>query len=158
MLGFLLLLYLLLVVVIDIEHRLILHKTSLFGALLCGGVGAWLHGPLSTLAGGLAGLGCMLLVYYLGGLFVRLMSRLRGREIGEEAMGFGDVILAGVMGLLLGWPGVFAGLIYTFILGGVGSLFFLLIAVVTRRESHNLTLPYGPFIALAMFLLVFFRG
>jgi len=153
--AYLLLLYLLLVVVIDIEHRLILHKTSLFGALLCGAIGTWLRGPLSTLAGGLAGLIAMLLVYFLGKAFVRLLSRLRGREINEEAMGFGDVLLAGVMGLLLGWPGVFSGLVYTFIFGGVGSLAVLLAAILSRRSSRDLTLAYGPYLALAMFLLIF---
>ncbi len=153
--AYLLLLYLLLVVVIDTEHRLILHKTSLFGALLCGAIGAWLHGPLSTLAGGVAGLIAMLLVYFLGKVFVRLLSRLRGREISEEAMGFGDVLLAGVMGLLLGWPGVFSGLMYTFILGGVGSLAVLLVAILSRRSNQDLTLAYGPYLALAMFLLIF---
>ncbi len=109
-LGYLLLLYLILVIVIDIEHRLILHVTSLFAALLGLAVGVWLHGLAPTLVGGAAGFGLMWLVYFLGIGFVRLMGRIRRREMGEEAMGFGDVILAGVIGLdarMAGNPGRF---------------------------------------------------
>ena len=73
-------------------------------------------------------------------------------------MGFGDVMLSVVMGLLLGWLGVFAGLIYTLLLGGLGSQVYLLFTLLRKRESQNLTLPYGPIIVLAMFLLVFVRG
>jgi leader peptidase (prepilin peptidase)/N-methyltransferase len=154
-LGYLLLLYLILVIVIDIEHRLILHVTSLFAALLGLAVGVWLHGLAPTLVGGAAGLGLMWLVYYLGIGFVRLMGRIRRREIGEEAMGFGDVILAGVIGLMLGWPGILAGLVLTFVLGGVGSLIYLIAAALLRKYEINLTLPYGPFLALSVWILLF---
>lgn len=154
-LGFLLLIYLVLVIVIDMEHRLILHITSLFGALLGLATGTYLHGLSSTLIGGLAGLVLMWLVYWLGIGFVRFMGRIRKREIGEEAMGFGDVVLAGVIGLFLGWPGVLAGLVFTFILGGVGSLLYLVAVSIARKYEIDLTLPYGPFLALSVFILLF---
>lgn len=156
-LAFLLLMYLVLVIVIDVEHRLILHITSLFGALLGIALGSWLHGIAATLIGGVAGLLVMWLVYFLGIGFVRLMGRIRRREIGEEAMGFGDVVLAGVIGLMLGWPGILAGLVLTFVLGGVGSLVYLIAVALARKYEINLTLPYGPFLALSVFILLFFR-
>jgi leader peptidase (prepilin peptidase)/N-methyltransferase len=155
--AFLLLFYLLLVIVIDMEHRLILHVTSLFGAVLGLLIGSWLHGFSSTILGGVAGFLLMWLVYLLGIGFVRLLGRIRQREIGEEAMGFGDVILGGVIGLYLGWPGVMAGLMLTFILGGVGSLLYLILAALAQKHTVNLTLPYGPFLAISVWILLFIR-
>jgi leader peptidase (prepilin peptidase)/N-methyltransferase len=155
-LGLLLLLYLLLVIVIDVEHRIIMHITSLFGALLGLLVGSWLHGFGSTLIGGVAGFLSMGLVYLLGFGFVRLLGKIRHEEVGEEAMGFGDVTLATVMGLMLGWPGILTGLVLTFILGGVISLIFLGAVALARKDTVNLSIPYGPFIALSVFILLFF--
>ncbi len=55
-----------LIVVIDMEHHLILHPTSVFGALLGLGTGVFLHGFRSTAIGGAAGFGIMLLFYLFG--------------------------------------------------------------------------------------------
>ena len=106
--------YLGLVFVIDLEHRLILHPTSIFGAILGFGIGWFLHGIKSTLIGGFAGFLIMLTFYLFGMLFARIRAnrmKLQGQEADdEEALGFGDVILAGVLGLLLGWPLIWFGL------------------------------------------------
>ena len=59
-LGMVLLTYFAMVFVIDFEHRLILHPTSIFGALLGLGLGFWINGLVPTLIGGLAGLAIML--------------------------------------------------------------------------------------------------
>src|SRR5262249_38233834 len=48
-LGMVLLTYFAVIVVIDLEHRLILHPTSIFGALFGFGLGTWLHGVMPTL-------------------------------------------------------------------------------------------------------------
>lgn len=144
-----------LVTVIDMEHRLILHPVSLVGAL--GGLvnGILLHGGLSTLAGGIGGFGIMLGLYFLGGLFVRWMSHRRGETIDEIALGFGDVNLAGIMGLLLGWPGVLAGLFLAIILGGLGSGVYLLTRLITRSYRAYDALPYGPFLAASVIYFFF---
>jgi leader peptidase (prepilin peptidase)/N-methyltransferase len=154
--GLFILLYLLLVIVIDVEHRLILHVTSLFGALLGFLVGSWLRGFGLTLAGGAAGFLMMGMIYLLGFGFVRLLGRIRHEEVGEEAMGFGDVTLAAVMGLFLGWPGVLGGLVLTIVLGGAASLLYLIVTIVARKYRLNLSIPYGPFMALSIFILLFF--
>lgn len=155
-LGTILLSYLTLVIVIDVEHRLILHKTSLFGAVFGLGTGIWLHGILATLLGCAVGLLLMWLVYQIGIGFVRLMERIRRRKIGEEAMGFGDVVLGGVIGLFLGWPGILTAIMLTFILGGVGSILYLGYAALARKYNISLTLPYGPFLAASMAIVLFF--
>jgi leader peptidase (prepilin peptidase) / N-methyltransferase len=158
--SILLIAYLGVVTVIDIEHRLILHSVSLFGAILAVLVGTWLHGLKSTLIGGLAGFGIMLGVYFLGILFLRLSERMRGKPIGEdEAMGFGDVNLSGVIGLVLGWPGIVAGLVLAIILAGAVSLVYLVVFLLLRKKYRpSLAVPYGPFLVASTVILLYFKG
>jgi len=157
-LSLLLTAYLLLIIVIDIENRLILHTTSLAGSVLGLLVGWKLHGLLSTIIGGMAGFGLMLGMYYLGFLFVRFSRKIRQQQLAEDdAIGFGDVNFSGIMGLSLGWPGVLAGFILAIIIGGAASLFYLLWKI-TRKEYHpDLALPYGPFLAFSLIILLFIR-
>lgn len=150
--------YLLLVIVIDIEHRLILHIVSAAGAVAGILVGVQLHGLKSTLAGGLFGFLVMLTLYGIGIAYARWSSRRRGRLIAEgEALGFGDVTFSLVLGLILGSPGVFAGLVTAILLAGAAGLLALILALIRRQYDPNLALPYGPFLALAIFYLLFLR-
>lgn len=155
-LGFILLVYFGLVALIDLEHRLIMHPVSIAGAILGLGIGTWLHGFWDTLRGGVAGFIIMLGLYVLGTLFARLVARMRGETLDEEALGFGDVNLTGVLGLILGWPGILMGLVFAILLGGLVSGIYMLAMVLTRRFRAFTAIPYGPFlIAGAMFLLYF---
>jgi len=156
--GVLWLIYFALIVVIDLEHRLILHPVSLAGAGLGLLFGVRAHGLLDTLIGGAAGFIIMLVFYYLGELFIRFLSKRRGEEIQEVALGFGDVNLSGVMGLLLGWPGVIAGMVLTILLGGLISGLFMLGQVLQRKYHAFQALPYGPFIVLSTLTLLIFAG
>jgi len=150
-----LLLYLALVAVIDLEHKVVLHPVSIAGALLGLAIGVKLHGPWMTLLGGLAGFGIMLLLYILGEFFTRWVSRIRKQEIDEVALGFGDVNLAGVLGLILGWPGITIGLIFGILLGGLLSGLLVLFLVITRRYQMMIAVPYTPFLILGALLLLF---
>lgn len=161
-LNFLVGLYFGLIIVIDLEHRLILHVTSLAGVILGLGAGVWLHGWLATLLGGAAGFLLMLGMYWMGNIFGRWLAKHRNiqgedGETMEEALGFGDVNLAGVIGLVLGWPGVIAGLLLAIFLGGAVSLVYLLVSLVMRRYQAFAAIPYGPFLALAALFLLYFR-
>jgi leader peptidase (prepilin peptidase)/N-methyltransferase len=72
-----------------------------------------------------------------------------------KGMGFGDVKLAGVLGLYLGWlgaPAWWLGVLGGFVLGGMYAAGLL----VTRRGSRKTEIPFGPFMlagALAGILL-----
>jgi hypothetical protein len=154
-LSFPLFVFLSLVFVIDLEHRLILHPVSLFGALMGFGIGFYLHGLKSTLLGGVAGYGIMLAFYFFGELYVRYMSRKRGTPIDEVALGFGDVNLAGIVGLLAGWPGIFAGLLFGVLAGGLISLIIIVGMLVTRKYKAFTAIPYAPFLILAVLYLLY---
>lgn len=153
--GILWLIYFALVVVIDMEHRLILHPVSLVGAILGLYFGIRAHGVVNTLIGAAGGFGIMLLFYFLGELFIRFLSRRRGEEIQEVALGFGDVNLAGVMGTLLGWPGVVGGIFMAVLIGGLVSGADLLFQLARKEYQAFKALPYGPFLAISVFLLLY---
>jgi leader peptidase (prepilin peptidase)/N-methyltransferase len=160
--GLLLLAYFMLVTVIDMEHRLVLHVVSLVGAI--GGVvlGTALRGQtdffqglLNSILGGAAGFLMMLVLYYLGELFNRWMSRLRGQQIDEVAMGFGDVTLSGVLGLMVGWPDVAGMLLVGIILGGLISGLYLAVSLLARRYQMFTAIPYAPFLILAAMMFLY---
>jgi len=149
------LVYFTLIVVIDLEHRLILHPISLVGAGMGIIYGTQAHGLPNTLLGGGAGFGIMLLFYLLGEGFVRMLSRRRGEQIDEVALGFGDVNLAGIMGLLLGWPGVIGGIFLAVILGGIVSGAFLIFQLIRKEYQAFQALPYGPFLAVSTLIMFY---
>ena len=154
-LAFILLIYLLLIATIDIEHRLILHMTSIVGGLIGLGIGIHLHGIVPTLIGGAAGYGVMLVFYFFGELFVRYMSKRRNEATDEVALGFGDVNLAGITGLLLGWPVIILGLLFTILAGGLVSLLIVAVMLLRRQYKAFFAIPYGPFMILSILLLLF---
>ena len=159
-LGLILLLYFSMVFVIDLEHRLILHPASIFGALLGLGVGFLRQGLSSTLTGGAAGFGMVFLFYLLGVLFTKIRAR-RLQAIGveaddEEAFGAGDVILATILGLILGWPLIWFGILFGILLGGVISALIMLTLFLSRRfQSWMIFIPFGPFFITSAFLIIY---
>jgi leader peptidase (prepilin peptidase)/N-methyltransferase len=161
--GLLLIIYLGLVFVIDMEHRLILHPTSIFGSIL-GLAAGWLNwGLIPTLKGGLSGFLIMLGLYLFGVLFTRLrtkrMAALGQTPDDEEALGAGDVILLTILGLILGWPLIWFGLLFGILLGGFFSLLIIIWLVVSRKyekNALNLFIPYGPYFITSAFLIIFF--
>ena len=155
LLAYFLLAYLGVVFVIDLEYRLIMHPVSITGAVLGLGIGFYAHGPVPTLLGGAFGFGSMLLLYYLGEAFTRYMSKRRGEAIDEVALGFGDVNLCGVTGLLLGWPVILAGILFTIFAGGIGSLIVIASMLIRKRYSAFTPIPYAPFLILSILFYLF---
>jgi leader peptidase (prepilin peptidase)/N-methyltransferase len=150
-----LLIYLAVVAVIDLEYRLVLQPVSYFGFALGLGLGIWMHGWWQTLLGGAAGFAFMLILYYLGALFARWLARRRNEESDEVALGYGDVMLSGVLGLLLGWPGIIAGLVLAILLGGVASLVYLIWRVISKTYQPFMAIPYAPFLVLGTIILLY---
>ena len=149
----------LLIAVIDIEHRLIPHIVVVPAAL---GLGLLQildpsRGAARTLLGGLAGAGSFFLLYLMGEAFARLLARARGRALDEVAFGFGDVTLAGLIGLIVGWPAVVLALLVGILTAGLFSLGYLLVMLARRRYTAFTPIPYGPFLILGA-SLVFYGG
>lgn len=140
--------YFALVIVIDIEHRLVLHMVSLGGALLLGAIGLQWVGFTRVLLGGAAGFGIMLALYLLGDWLGRLLARLRGRAWQDTALGFGDVTISGVIGVLLGWPSVLSALFFGVLFAGAFSLLYLIWAMAQRSYTPMMSIAYAPFLCL----------
>jgi len=149
----------LLVLVLDIEHRLIPHVVTLPSAVVIGLMGILdpARGPVKTLLGGLAGFSVVFLMYLLGIAFSRWISRRRGESVEEIAFGFGDVTLAVVIGLAVGWPGVLVALVLGILAAGIFSLGAIVVMLIRRRYRAFLAIPYGPFLVFGA-LLVYLGG
>ena len=145
---FIISIYFLLIIVIDYEHRLILFVTTIPAAVLLIILGSIdpSRGLVKTLAGGLVGFSVVFGLYLFGGVFARLMGRLRGQPLEEVAFGFGDVALAGVIGLAVGYPGIVAALVLGILAGGLFSLGYLIYMGLRRRYEAFVPIPYSPFL------------
>jgi leader peptidase (prepilin peptidase) / N-methyltransferase len=155
-LGLIVMMFFGLVVIIDIEHRLIMNIVSLAGAVLGLVTGTIRYDVITSLLGGLAGLAIMLLFYWLGMQFARYRARKLGTDDGEEALGFGDVSLTTVLGLMLGWPYILFGLFFGILAGGLVSLVLILFLMVTRRyQSMTVFTAYGPYLVLGAAILLY---
>jgi prepilin signal peptidase PulO-like enzyme (type II secretory pathway) len=119
----------------DLERKLILNVVILpaIGLAL---VGSFLTGNVtwqSALLGGFIAFIFFLLAVWIGrALF------------GPGAMGEGDVTLATLIGLVVGFPLVIEALVVTVLGGGLISGLLLL----TRRRSMRSFIPYGPFLVV----------
>ncbi|MBS1673389.1 MAG: prepilin peptidase [Actinobacteria bacterium] len=121
-------------IVIDIgTHRLPdrIVLPALAAALLLAGADALLSGGGARLLGSLCGM------LVLGGFYalLRLLSR--------NGMGGGDVKLAALIGLVLGWHGwqaLVVGAAAAFVLGAVHALAL----IVTRRATGSTHIAFGP--------------
>lgn len=114
------------------------------GGLVLASLLVWNWVPLATaVAGGSLFAGTFFLMWYLG------------RNLyGVTIIGFGDVRLAGVLGLLLGWYGL------EFVLYGaiVGNLFAVLLALALSIHKRKLLMRYSfgpPLIAGTLAVVLF---
>lgn len=65
--------------------------------------------------------------------------------VSRGGMGWGDVKLAALIGLVTGFPLVFIALLIGVVLGGVAAALLLAFKIKKRKEA----IPFGPFLAIA---------
>ena len=156
-LGMIILAYFGVVVLIDLEYRLIMHPVSLFGAVLGLVVGIIRVGWMKSLIGGVVGFGIMWLIYMLGILIIKLIDRARRQPVNDVALGFGDVNLSGVLGLMLGWPLIMVSLVASVLIAGLVSLIYIVIKLISGKYQAYMALPYGPFLVIGAVIFIYFR-
>ena len=147
--------FLSLVFVIDLEHKLILHPVSIFGAILFLILGYFLNGLTSTLIGGGVGFLIMFSLYLFGILFSKWMAKRRGIEMDEVALGYGDVNLTAILGLLFGWPRIIVLIFFAILFGGLFSAIYLLVLRLKKKYELFTAIPYAPFLIVAAILLLY---
>jgi len=134
--------------VIDLEHGLILNKIvypaigislllspfwpSLGFARPFLGENTMLHSFLGSLSGGLifAALLFIIALIYSGG------------------MGWGDVKMAALIGLITGFPAVLTAMMVSFVSSGIVAVLLLALRLRSRKEA----IPFGPFLSLGAFV------
>ncbi|MEE1619933.1 prepilin peptidase [Zafaria sp. Z1313] len=75
----------------------------------------------------------------------------------RSGMGLGDVKLAGVLGLYLGylgWEHLVLATLLTFVLGGIGAL----VLIAARRATRSSAIPFGPFMVIGTALALLVAG
>ncbi len=147
---------LILITVIDVEHRLILFAVivpaALFALLVAAIAPENGHTFGDYALGGAVGFGVFFALYLGGEVYAR------ARKLNVVAFGFGDVMLAALSGLMLGWQAfIFAAFIAVFA-GAAGALAYVLGSLVVRRRSSWLKpLPYGPYIVFGTLIMLLAR-
>jgi leader peptidase (prepilin peptidase)/N-methyltransferase len=151
---------LILVLVIDIEHRLILHVVML-PAILLAMLGALVNpavnSPRRALLGGAIGLIATLMLYAFGALFGWLVDRLREEPIGQPAFGFGDVTLTTFIGLTVGVPEILLALMIGVLSAGLFAAGYLAVrGLLQKRYTLFTAIPYGPFLILGGAIMLYY--
>lgn len=147
-----------LICVIDIEHRLILWRTVWISALVLVVVALVRQdfGWQKSLLGGVIGFALVFGLFLLGQLYSRWVARRRGEALDEVAFGGGDVNLAALVGLTVGWPGVLVALFIGIAIGGVFAIGLIAVQLLRGRYDPHQPIAYGPFLASGALALFFF--
>jgi len=69
-----------------------------------------------------------------------------------KGMGLGDIKLAGLMGLILGWPKIIVALYLAFLTGALVGIILILLG----KKKFGQYIPFGPFLAGATILSLFY--
>jgi leader peptidase (prepilin peptidase) / N-methyltransferase len=152
---------LIVVFIIDLEHKLVLNVIILpaivltllaiplqlvieppvaayvaFPAALLGGTHLSLPqlGMISQLAGAVVAFGIFWLIWF----------------VYPAGMGYGDVRLAAFVGLVAGFPGALAAVFGSFVLGGVVASALLILRKATRKTA----IPFGPFLVITTLIMI----
>ena len=93
--------------------------------------------------GMLLGAGIFLMLTFIGNLVFR-----------KKTMGFGDVKIMGTLGLFFGWRNIIAISILAFFIAAIYSIVLIIKRKIKKQEISEF-IPFGPFIVLAAFVLMF---
>ena len=121
---------------IDLENQLVLDKVTYPGMIIAFVFSFFLPEPgvRSVLVGGAVGSGVMAMIY----IAVFLIFR-------REGLGFGDVKMAALIGLMVGFPLVIEALLLSWISGGVVAAILLAFKIKGRQDM----IPSATFMAIA---------
>ena len=142
-----------LIAVIDIEHRRVLPALLLPAALLAILESLTANQLLSALFGGIVGTLLSGFMYLGGQLYRRALQRWRDIQLREVPFGGGDVMLAGLCGLVVGWPLILPTLLLAVFCAGIAALLLL----ATGRVKFRSALPYAPFLLIGTVLVMRFQ-
>ncbi len=135
-------LLLLLILRIDWQHHLIYTVTIVPGIVLALAL-ATLRSPRALLSASVAGIGAGLLFAFFFALAILIYRK--------QALGFGDILLAVLIGTMTGVHAILSALFVGMLLAAVGGLVLVLLGVRGRRDY----IPYGAYLCAGTILVLF---
>ncbi|MDO8669062.1 MAG: prepilin peptidase [Candidatus Buchananbacteria bacterium] len=130
---FLISIFLVIIFVYDLKHYIIPDKV-IYPAIAIAGIFNLLKSDFLLSAFGAAG------------FFLAIVLVSRGKW-----MGVGDIKLAFLMGLVLGWPNILAALFLAFLIGAIIGLGL----IIWGKKTIKSEVPFGPFLVLGTFIALF---
>ena len=134
-------LLLLLILRIDWQNHLIYMITIVPGVILALALSAY-SSFSDFVSSGIAGIAAAFVFLLLFMLAVAIYRK--------RALGFGDVLLAGLIGTMTGLSGVASALMLGMLLASLGGLFLIVIRVRKRTDY----IPYGAYLSLGALVVV----
>ena len=134
---------LVIITVIDIEHQIIPDVITLPGIAFGLAAGSYLNGWLDSVIG-----------LALGGGMFWLLAEGYFRLKGAMGMGGGDIKYIAAAGALMGWVQV----LFIIFIGALSGGIFGVLGMAFNKMNFLSRIPFGPFLALATLLLIFFPG
>jgi len=133
---------------IDIEHLLIPDELTISVAVV-GIVASFLYGGWRMLISSLIGAAIGIFAFWI-------ISVLGKRAFHKEAMGAGDILLIGAIGLLVGWKNVLLVIFISAFLGAIGGVITVIMrkAISPKDAEINTAIPFGPFICAATIIVI----
>ena len=132
---------LVIITVIDIEHQIIPDVITLPGIPLGLAAGSYLNGWLDSVIG-----------LALGGGMFWLLAEGYFRLRGKMGMGGGDIKYIAAAGALMGW----AQVLFIIFIGALAGGIFGGIGMAVKKLNFLSRIPFGPFLALATLISIFF--
>lgn len=130
---------------IDFKHHIIPNRLNLtifeVGLVITviGGISD-INFAINSIEGMLIGGGTFFIITLVGGIIA-----------GKEAMGYGDVKFMAALGLYFGFANMVAIIFIAFLIGAILSILLILLKIKKTNEY----IPFGPFIVLASYILIF---
>ncbi|MFH1860311.1 MAG: prepilin peptidase [bacterium] len=132
---------------IDFEHFLILNKIT-YPSMVIGLIACLIEKDLvDGMIGLLVGAGIIYFIVVVSAIVLKMINHPCKEDGG---MGLGDVKLAGVMGVFLGWKFVLVALFLACLFGSIVGLVLILSGLKKRTDY----IPFGPYLALGSLVVV----
>lgn len=139
---------LIIITFIDIEHFLILDKIT-YPSMVIGLIVCLIRNDLAGgVIGLLSGAGIIYGIVVVSAIVLKMINHPCKDEGG---MGLGDVKLAGVMGVFLGWKFVLVALFFACLFGSIIGLALIFLGLKKRTDY----IPFGPHLAMGSLVVVF---
>lgn len=148
-----------LIIVIDMEHKLILFVVMIPAIGLAFLDAYFISPPLpnftDALIGAALGFSAFFLIYVAGQFYRWYQNKYRNRNINTVPFGYGDVMMLTFTGAAVGTLYTIMAIFITTMLGAVGAFLYVIAQrILSGRHDLTTAIPYGPYIVIATLIMM----